>query len=165
MCFNDARKRFFRRQLVPLLTQHPFGPMIRRLVLVAYSSRPNLVVGEGSRCLGVAWQPLLGPRCLLSLSRSGEFFRLLYAPQMLSSLLEVPNPAEDKAVRLVAPTSEVGCSYCSVDFSLCVGAAKDCSHLFFECQFAQTAWRSTPLSGQVTSPADSFWRSISRELF
>ena len=49
-----------------------------------------------------------------------------------------------------------------VECPLCAGVAKDCSHLFFECQFTQVAWRAAPTFGLVTSSTDSFWRSISR---
>ena len=41
-----------------------------------------------------------------SLSSLREYLGVVYAPQMLSSPPEVPNPAEDKAVRVVAPTSK-----------------------------------------------------------
>ena len=44
---------------------------------------------------------------------------------------------------------------------LCAGAAEDCSHFFFECQFAQMAWWVTHMTGLGTSTAASFWRSIS----
>ena len=54
------------------------------------------------------------------------------------------------------------CPDAPVDCPLCAGAAKDCSHLFFEYQVAQTAWRATAMRGLVTSAADSFWRSISK---
>ena len=96
-----------RCQLVPLLAQHPLGPAIRRPIRFAHKSRPNSAVGEGSPRLGVARQPLLCPRSLPSLSRSGKLFELVYAPQMLPSPLEVPNSAEDKVVRLLALTPEV----------------------------------------------------------
>ena len=52
-----------------------------------------------------------------------------------------------------------------VECPLCVGAAEDCSHLFFECRFAQMALRATTTCCLVTSSADSFWQSISRGLF
>ena len=94
------------RQLVPLPVQHPLEPAIRGPISFAYISRPTSVVGEGSQRLGVARQPLLHPRRLPSLSRSGELFGLGYGPQMLSSPMEVSNPAEDKVVRVVAPTLE-----------------------------------------------------------
>ena len=51
-------------------------------------------------------RPLLCPRYLRSLSRLGELFEFGYASQMLSSPLEVPNLAEDKAIRVVATTPE-----------------------------------------------------------
>ena len=95
------------RQLVPLRAQHPLEPAIRGHISFAHSSRPNSAVEEGSRRLGVARWPLLRPRSLLSLSRSRKFFKLVYAPQMLPSPLEVPNFAEDKVVQLVALTPEV----------------------------------------------------------
>ena len=47
-----------------------------------------------------------------------------------------------------------------VDCPLSAGTAEDCSHLFFKCHFTQTAWRATPMSGLITTVADSFWRSI-----
>ena len=93
-------------QLVPLPAQHPLGPAICGLNRFAYSSRPNSAIGEGSQRMGVAWRPFLCPHSLPSFSRSGKLFGLVYAPQMLLSPLEVPNPAEDKAVRVVAPSPE-----------------------------------------------------------
>ena len=56
---------------------------------------------------------------------------------------------------------QIFCPDASVECPLSAGASEDCSHLFFECQFAQTTWRATPRCGLVTSAADSFWRSIS----
>ena len=157
------------RRLVPLSAQHPLEPAIRGPICFAYSSRPNSAVGEGSRRLGVALRPFLRPRRLPSLSRLREYLGLVYAPQMLSSPLEVSNPPEDKDVRLVAPTSEADdaippakvCPDAPVECPLCAGAAEDCSHLFFHCQFAQMAWRAITKSGLGTFIADSFWRSIS----
>ena len=54
------------------------------------------------------------------------------------------------------------CPGALVEYLLCARAAEDCSHLFFECQFAQMAWHATPTSALVTSTADSFWLSINR---
>ena len=48
-----------------------------------------------------------------------------------------------------------------VECPSCTGVVEDCSHLFFDCQFAHVAWRATPTCGLVTSSADSFWRAIS----
>ena len=53
------------------------------------------------------------------------------------------------------------CPDAPTECPLCAGAAEDCSHLFFECQFAQMAWRVTHMSGLDKSAAASFWRSIS----
>ena len=78
-------------RLVPIPAQHRLSPAICR------PNCPNSAIGEGSQRLGVAQWPFL---CLSSLSRLGEYSGLVNAP------LKVPNPVEDKAVRLVAPTSE-----------------------------------------------------------
>ena len=94
------------RRLVPLLAQDPLGPAIHGPPCLAYSSRPTSAVGEGSRRLGVVWRPLLRSHRLPSHSSFGEYFGLAYAPQMLSSPLEVPNLAEHKAIQMVAHSSE-----------------------------------------------------------
>ena len=94
------------RRLVPISAQHHLGPAIRRPSCFAYLSHPNTVVGEDSRCLGVAQRHFLRQCRLTSLSSLREYFGLVYTPQMLSSSLEVPNPVEDKAVRVAAPTSK-----------------------------------------------------------
>ena len=52
-----------------------------------------------------------------------------------------------------------------VECPLCARVVEDCSHLFFECRFAQMAWRATTTCCLVTSSADSFWQSISRGPF
>ena len=48
------------------------------------------------------------------------------------------------------------CPDAPVECPLCARAAKDCSHLFFECQFAQMAWQATPMSGLGTSTTTPF---------
>ena len=53
------------------------------------------------------------------------------------------------------------CPDAPTECPLCAGAAEDCSHLFFKCQFAQMAWRVTHGSDLRTSTAASFWRSLS----
>ena len=53
------------------------------------------------------------------------------------------------------------CPDAPTECPLCAGTAEDCSHLFFECHFAQMAWRATHMCGLDMSTADSFWRSIS----
>ena len=40
--------------------------------------------------------------CIPSLSIIGEHFRLVYAPQMLPSLMEVSNSAKDQTIRMIA---------------------------------------------------------------
>ena len=94
------------RRLVPLLAQDPLGPAIRGPPCLAYSSRPTSTVGEGSPHLGVVWRLLLRSHRLPSHSSFREYFGVAYAPQMMLSPQEVPNNAEDKAIRMVAHSSE-----------------------------------------------------------
>ena len=58
------------------------------------------------------------------------------------------------------------CSDSSAECPLCAGVSDDCSHLFFECQYAQATWRAaTSTSSLDFSTAESFWYSIARGPF
>ena len=48
---------------------------------------------------------------------------------------------------------------------LCADVNEDCSHLFFECQYAQATWRAASTSNLDLSTAESFWSSIARGPF
>ena len=48
----------------------------------------------------------------------------------------------------------------SAECPLCVSVSEDCSHLFFECLFAQASWRAASTSSLDVSTAESFWYSI-----
>ena len=153
------------RRLVPLPAQHFIGPAICGPHCLVHNSCHTSVAGEGTRRLGVGRGTFLR---IQSFSRIGEHFRFAYA-QMLSSLLEMLSPtlkcyAQIKLFgwlllrqRLMMrslrqrfyPNAPVECP-------LCAGAAENCSHLFFECQFAQVALPATPTYGLVTSSTDSF---------
>ena len=56
--------------------------------------------------MGVERLTFLRSSSIPSLSRIGEHFGLVYAPQMLPSLMEVSNSLEDQTVRMVAPASK-----------------------------------------------------------
>ena len=52
------------------------------------------------------------------------------------------------------------CPGSSAECPLCGGVSEDCSHLFFECTFAQASWRAASTSSLDVSAAKSFWSSI-----
>ena len=58
--------------LVPLPTQHPLRPAIRRPPCLAHNSCPSVAVEEGSQRLGVVRQTFLRSRNIPSHSRIGE---------------------------------------------------------------------------------------------
>ena len=57
------------------------------------------------------------------------------------------------------------CPGSSAECPLCGGVSEDCSHLFFECTFAQASWRAASTSSLDVSTAESFWSSIARGSF
>ena len=57
------------------------------------------------------------------------------------------------------------CPGSSVESPLCVSVNEDCSHLFFECLFAQATWPAASTSSLDVSTAESFWYSIARGPF
>ena len=57
------------------------------------------------------------------------------------------------------------CLGSSAECPLCGGVSEDCSHLFFECTFAQASWRAASTSSLDVSTAESFWSSIARGPF
>ena len=145
------------------------GPAIRRPLSFAYISRPTSVVREGSRRLGVARQPILSPSRLPSLSRLGELFGFGYAPQMLSSPMEVSNPAKDKVVRVVAPTPEADDSFPPAmvlpgrpgGLSSVCRSSRRLLPAFLQVSGRTDCMAGNTYEGLVTSTADSFWQSIS----
>lgn len=44
--------------------------------------------------------------------------------------------------------------------ALCVGAAEDCSHLFFECPVARATWRGMGVRGFDVSTDAALWQSV-----
>ena len=56
-------------------------------------------------CVGGGGGEFLHSSCIPSFSRIGEHFKFAYAPQMLSSLLEMSNSVEDQTLRMVALAS------------------------------------------------------------
>ena len=48
---------------------------------------------------------------------------------------------------------------------LCIWGEEDCSHLFYECQFAPVVWAIQPISLAVVSSAEAFWGSLQGGIF
>ena len=57
------------------------------------------------------------------------------------------------------------CPGTSAKCPLCADVNEDCSHLFFECQYAQATRRAASTSKLDLSTAESFWSSIARGPF
>ena len=57
------------------------------------------------------------------------------------------------------------CPGSSAECPLCASVSEDCSHLLFECQYAQATWWAASTSNLDFSTAESFWYSIARGPF
>ena len=57
------------------------------------------------------------------------------------------------------------CLGTSAECPLCAEVSENCSHLFFECQYAQATWRAASTSNLDFTTAESFWSSIARGPF
>ena len=82
---------------------------------------------------------------------------------MLSNNLEAPLLLRQRL--MTSSFHQRFCPGSSAECPLCAGFSEDCSHLFFECQFAQETWRAASTSSLDVSTAEPFWYSIARGPF